>query len=132
MAILDNTAKSNKKLRKPIFSTDYNNLIRESKVFYYKSSGPGGQRKNKRETAVKLHHIPSGLWVIGTEARSQSKNKEIAFRRLKDKLTQLNKKKKYRIPTKISVALQEKILHQKKMRSEKKKLRRKVKTVEEY
>jgi len=114
------------------FNTDFSSLKKETKVFYYKSSGPGGQRKNKKETSVKLHHIPSGLWIIATEARSQVRNKELAFRRLKEKLRQLNKRKRRRIPTKIPIALKEEILHQKKLRSEKKRLRKKVEITEEY
>jgi len=119
-------------LPKIVFNTDLDSLIKETKVFYYKSRGPGGQRKNKKETSVKLHHIPSGLWVIATEARSQARNKGIAFRRLKERLAQLNKKKKRRIPIKVSVAVKEEILHRKKIRSEKKRLRRKVDILEEY
>jgi len=119
-------------LQKQVFNTDFDRLIKETKVFYYKSRGPGGQRKNKKETSVKLHHIPSGLWVIATEARSQARNKELVFRRLKEKLTQLNKRKKPRIPTHVSAALREKILRKKKLRSEKKRLRRKVEFLEEY
>ena len=113
------------------FNTVFNKLVKETKIFYYKSRGPGGQRKNKRETSVKLHHIPSGLWIIAAEARSQARNKEIAFRRLKEKLALLNKRKKRRIPTKISTALKEEILRKKHLRSKKKRLRKKVDISEE-
>ncbi len=41
----------------------------------YRSSGPGGQRKNKTETSVRLKHLPSGITVIATEHRSQAQNK---------------------------------------------------------
>ena len=108
------------------------NLEKETKVVYYKSSGPGGQRKNKRETAVKLYHVPTGIKVIATESRSQSENKNLAFRRLKKKLTELFKRKKLRIPTSLPQTVKEKIKKVKKIHSEKKKLRKKIKTLPEY
>ena len=111
---------------KLFFKTDLPTLFKETKVIFYKSSGPGGQRKNKRETAIKLHHIPSGLWIVATEERSQARNRELAFRRLQKKLAQLNKRKKPRIPTQLPIAVREKILQKKKIRSEKKQLRKKV------
>jgi len=108
------------------------NLIKETKVFFYRSPGPGGQRKNKKETAVRLHHIPTGIEAISTEFRSQIDNKKLALHRLKKKLLELTKKKKKRIATNISQGLKEKILKQKKLRSEKKQLRKKVELAEDY
>ena len=114
------------------FNTDLAVLLRETKAFFHRSSGPGGQRKNKRETAVKLHHIPSGLWVVANEARSQVLNKKIAFRRHQERLSRLNKHKKRRIPTHMPAVLKEEILRRKKIRSEKKRLRKKVDLTEDY
>lgn len=108
------------------------NLEKDTKVFYYRSSGPGGQRKNKKETAVRLHHIPTGIKVIATEFRSQAENKKQAFRRLRIKLTKFYKRKRPRIPTSAPQALKEEILKKKKIRSEKKKLRHKVEIPLEY
>jgi protein subunit release factor B len=108
------------------------NLKKETKLIYYKSSGPGGQRKNKKETAVKLYHIPTGIKVIATEFRSQAENRKLAFNRLKKRLTELYKRKKRRIPTSMPQQIKEEILRRKKMHSEKKKIRRKVKIPLEY
>jgi len=108
------------------FHTDLRSLKRETKVYLYRGRGPGGQRRNKKETCVRLHHIPSGVTVTATEHRYQARNKELAFERLKKRLTALNKKKKPRIPTRISRAKKEKILKEKKRLSEKKRLRKKV------
>ncbi len=108
------------------FSTELNDLRKEVIITFYKSRGPGGQRKNKRETAVRIHHPPSGITVIATEHRSQAKNKALAFERLQNKLRHLNKKKKPRKPTRKPRAVIEKELKEKKERSQKKKLRRKI------
>jgi protein subunit release factor B len=108
------------------FHTDLRNLKRETKVYFYRAKGPGGQRKDKKETAVRLRHLPSGVTVVATEHRYQARNKELAFERLKKRLIKLNKRKKSRIPTRISRAKKAKILKEKKMLSEKKRLRKKV------
>jgi protein subunit release factor A len=106
-------------------------LKKDVKVIFYKSSGPGGQRKNKRETAVRLHHIPTGVTAIATEHRYQSANLELAFNRLREKLRQLNKKRKRRIPTSTKISAIETRLQHKKLHSQRKSLRRKVDPSEE-
>jgi len=51
-----------------------------------KSGGPGGQNVNKRETAVRIVHLPTNLAVHVTTERSQEQNKEKAIEMLKGKL----------------------------------------------
>ena len=59
------------------------------KVELSKSSGPGGQNVNKRETAVRLVHIPTNLAVHVESERSQAQNKEKARAMLEAKLYKL-------------------------------------------
>ena len=58
-------------------------LIAQSEVDRYRASGPGGQHRNKTESAVRLRHKPSGVTVIGEDSRSQAENKLHAVRRLR-------------------------------------------------
>ncbi len=108
------------------YSIDLKNLKKEVRLDYYKSSGPGGQHKNKTMSSVRLYHNPTGIRVIATESRSQIKNRELAFKRLQVKLMELNIKDKERIPTKKPRRVMEQILQNKKKRSQKKQSRKRV------
>lgn len=56
------------------------------KVELSRSSGPGGQNVNKRETAVRIVHIPTNLSAQSDNERSQAQNKEKALQILKGKI----------------------------------------------
>jgi hypothetical protein len=58
-------------------------LIAQCEVDRYRASGPGGQHRNKTESAVRLRHKPSGASAIGEDSRSQAENKVHAVRRLR-------------------------------------------------
>ncbi len=57
-------------------------LARDCDVVAYKSSGPGGQKKNKTESSVRVRHRPTGITRIATESRSQLRNREAALERV--------------------------------------------------
>ena len=59
---------------------------KELDISIAKAGGPGGQNVNKRETAVRIVHIPTGLSVHVTTERSQGQNKERALDIIKAKL----------------------------------------------
>lgn len=56
------------------------------RVEFSRSSGPGGQNVNKRETAVRVVHIPTNIAVHVEVERSQERNREKAMQILKGKL----------------------------------------------
>lgn len=59
---------------------------KDLRVELSRSSGPGGQNVNKRETAVRLVHIPTNLSAQADSERSQAQNKEKAMAILKGKI----------------------------------------------
>jgi len=102
------------------FDTDMDILKQQVIVETYRSSGPGGQRKNKTETSVRLKHLPSGITVVATEHRSQAHNRELAFERLRQRLLRLNRPKKRRVPTRVPRRVVERRITEKKLTSLKK------------
>jgi hypothetical protein len=58
-------------------------LLAECRVERLRRSGPGGQRRNKVETGVRLKHLPSGLSSEATERRSSRQNLQAAVERLR-------------------------------------------------
>jgi len=105
------------------FATDMDTLEREVLVEPYRAPGPGGQRKNRKETAIRLTHPPSGITVVASERRSQAQNREVAFDRLIKKLAQINRPRKRRIPTRPSASAIRKQQEHKEKLSRKKSLR---------
>ncbi|HJM40228.1 MAG TPA: peptide chain release factor-like protein [Planctomycetota bacterium] len=104
--------------------TDRETLERESQVSFFRSGGPGGQHRNKVETAVRIVHPPSGVTVTATERRSQFENRELAWERLIEKLKAKNFRPKKRKPTKKPRSADRKRLETKKRRGQTKRDRK--------
>ena len=92
----------------------------------FKASGPGGQHRNKRQTAVRIRHLSTGITAIATEHRSQARNKDLALKRLNLKLNALRKRTRPRIATSIPRASKDRRLSAKRLQSQKKDWRRRV------
>jgi hypothetical protein len=58
-------------------------LLSQCDVLTYRASGPGGQKRNKVESAVRLRHVPTGVTAIAEDSRSQLENRPLALRRLR-------------------------------------------------
>lgn len=74
-----------------VLKTEDNNfelMIDDLIIQTSKSSGAGGQHINKTESAVKIIHVPTGIFAECQDERSQLKNKERAMELLKKKITQ--------------------------------------------
>jgi protein subunit release factor A len=113
-----------RRLKRPSF------FPQEIRVETFKASGPGGQHRNKRETAVRIRHLPSGITALATEHRFQARNKALALRRLELKVHALGRKRRPRIPTSIPASYKEHILEAKHHRAQIKRWRKRVSSFE--
>src|SRR5512144_1720648 len=99
-------------------------LARECTITPFKSSGPGGQKKNKTESSVRVKHLPTGITRIATESRSQHVNRERALERVWLELRRRAHRPRPRVATKPSAAANERRIAAKRRASEKKRERR--------
>jgi peptide chain release factor 1 len=60
-------------------------------INYYRGSGPGGQHRNKTDSACRMKHIPTGNVTQSEEHKKQGQNKKAAFKRMTDILVPLMK-----------------------------------------
>lgn len=70
-------------VRDGYLSLDDRSLIKQCQVDTYRASGPGGQKRNKTDSAVRLRHGATKLIVVAVESRSQHENRARALKRLR-------------------------------------------------
>lgn len=61
-------------------------LLKECRFTEFQSSGPGGQKRNRKYSSVRLTHLPSSVEVTAVKSRSQNTNKRNALRKLRCQL----------------------------------------------
>lgn len=61
-------------------------LLDECEMDRFRASGPGGQKRNKTESAVRLRHPGTGIQAHASESRSQHENRMVALRRLRQRI----------------------------------------------
>jgi len=81
--------------------TDLEVRSADIRIEFQRATGPGGQNVNKRETAVRLTHIPSGIVVTSQEERTQQSNKEIALSVLRSRLLAMKKEEEAKLKSEL-------------------------------
>jgi protein subunit release factor B len=95
-------------------------------IEYYRSSGPGGQRKNKKDTAVRITHLATGLSATAAESRYRSINLKRALERLSERVERSQRPATPRVHTRIPRGVDERRLKSKRNVSAIKQMRRPV------
>lgn len=87
-------------------------LLQDCHIRRTRHGGPGGQHRNKVETAIEITHLPSGIVAFAAERRSQEANRQVAIFRLRILLA-------IRIRTVCDASVQPSLLWQQRCRQQK-------------
>lgn len=99
-------------------------LLSQCDIQVHRAGGPGGQHRNKVETAIRLVHLATGVTAEGKDQRSKLQNLGKAIKRLREKLERRAYQPKPRKKTRPSKSSVRRRLEGKKQASEKKQARR--------
>jgi ribosome-associated protein len=99
-------------------------LLAECDETFFTGGGPGGQHRNKTESAVRLVHRATATAVTATERRSQAQNRSAALARLRERLAALARRPRPRKPTRPTRGAKERRLAEKRRHGERKASRR--------
>ena len=100
-------------------------ILKDCDVETYRGSGPGGQHRNKTESAVRMTHRPSGIVRVASDDRSQLRNRRLALERIWRALEARKRKPRPRVPTGPTRASREKRLAGKQLHAVVKRARQK-------
>ena len=92
-------------------------LLAECDVETFRGPGPGGQHRNKTESAVRMTHRPTGVVRVARDERSQLLNRKIALERIWRALEARRRKPPPRVATAPGKAAQERRLTEKHRRA---------------
>jgi len=103
---------------------DLRRLAAECEITAYRSSGPGGQKKNKTESSVRARHLATGIVRVATESRSQTRNRKLALERVWAELARRRARRTPRVATRPTATARAARLAEKRRQSERKASRR--------
>jgi len=92
-------------------------LLDECDVETFRGPGPGGQHRNKTESAVRMTHRPTGIVRVARDERSQLLNRRIALERIWRALEARRRKPRPRVATAPTKSSQERRLTEKRQHS---------------
>jgi hypothetical protein len=61
-------------------------LLAECRIEKFRGPGPGGQKRNKSSSSVRITHVPSAISASAGESRSQERNRQMAINRLRHRM----------------------------------------------
>jgi protein subunit release factor B len=105
---------------------DPERVLAECELEFVRASGPGGQHRNRRETGVRLTHLPTGVVVMATERRSQAANRRLALERMVERLERRRHVRRPRVPSRKSRGVRTRELDAKRHESTRKQQRKPV------